>query len=319
MSYSTNLNTYLNPTPETILRRGNYGPVGYQEAPCSVTNPPYPGMLIQLNSDGTVGAQTSVGGNVPKQFAIEDALQGYTINDQYVANNVVRFIIAPPGTILQAPIPAGFSATVGDMMVSYGDGSLVPEDDMGIGTLYTTTANSNTVTNTTAETSFGQTYTIPAKTLQDGDVLKFTVSGFVPSANSTDTLNVKLKMGSTVVAATGAVDITTNDAFQIEMSVVIRTDGASGVMTGGGFASLGVAGTGTGKVITLAPTAVNTNANILVDVTATYSAASTSDQAYMTILDIEKTRSNPQGLLAMAVSNTNNNTNGYEFVDVQIL
>lgn len=319
MSYATNLNTYLNPTPETILRRGNYGPVGYNEAPCSTSGAPYPGMLIQMNSNGTVSVQTAVGGAVPKMFAIEDALQGYTINDQYVANNTVRYIIAPPGTILQVPIPAGFVATIGDMMVSYGDGSLVPEDDMGIGTLYTTTANSDTVTNTAVETSYGQTYTIPANTLQDGDVLKFTVAGFVPSANANDTLNVKLKIGSTVIAATGAVNITANDAFEIEMSAVIRTDGASGFITAGGFTSLGVLGTATGLVARLAPTAINTTANQIIDVTATYNAAHTDNQSYMTILDIEKVRATPQGLLAMAVSNTNNNTNGYEFVDVQIL
>lgn len=320
MSYATNLNTYLNPTPQTILRRGSYGTEHYEEYLCHASNtPPYPGMLVQINSDGTCSVQTSVGGDVPKLIAVEDALQGYTVNDQYTANNVVRVLVAEPGHVVQAPIPTGVAAVVGSIMVSKGDGSWTPQTGLQSTNLYVSNTNSNTVTNTSSQTSFGQTYAIPAASLMAGDVLHIVAQGIAPSTNSTDTLNVALKIGSTTITTTGAVDVANNDIFHIDATVVFRAVGASGSMVAVGTDALGADGTVTAKPFSLTPTSVNTNAALTVDVLATWSVASTSNQVQMNILSIERNRSSVQKGLGMSLSTLNNvSGTGYEFIDVLI-
>ena len=320
MTYAANLNTYLNPTPQTILRKGNYGVIHYEEFPCHASyTPPYPGMLVQINSDGTCSVQTSVGGDVPVMVAVEDALQGHTIDDQYSANNIVRVLIAEPGHMIQGPIPVGVATVVGSMMLSKGDGRWTPQTGLAYTNLYVSNSNSNTVTNTTAQTSFGQTYSIPAASLVAGDILTIVAQGIAPSTNSTDTLNVALKIGSTTVCTTGAVDVTNNDVFHITATVVVRSAGASGSLVAAGSTVLGAAGTATEKVFALTPTTVNTNAALTVDVLATWSVASTSNQVQMNILSIERTRSQRDKPLGMAMTALNNVAGtGYEFVDILV-
>jgi hypothetical protein len=111
------------------------------------------------------------------------------------------------------------------------------------GLLFASVAASAAVSNTTTETAFDQSYTIPANTLKAGDVISGRAQVIATSTNSTDTLNVKLKIGSTVVAATGAVDVANNDVAYIDYAITIRTSGASGTLVATGTASLGVEGT----------------------------------------------------------------------------
>jgi len=319
MSYATNLNTYLNPEPQTILRRGSYGTAHYDEAVCAASGAPYPGMLIMFDSAGKVTVQTSVGGDVPVLVAVEDALQGYTINDQYSVNNVVRFLVAEPGHVVQGPIPVGVATSIGTMLTSAGDGSWKPATGLAYDNLYVSTSNSNTVTNTAVATSFGQTYSIPAASLAVGDILTITAMGVCPSTNSTDTLNVILKFGSTTVAATGATDVANDAEFLIQAKVVVRAVGDSGVVVAAGTTSIGAAGTATDKIFNLTPTAANTNAAIVVDVTATWSVANTGNQVQMNVLSIERTRATKDKPLGMAQTAVNNvSGSGYEFVDILV-
>ena len=320
MTYATNLNSYLNPTPETILRKGNYGYIHYEEWPCSASGtPPYPGMLCLLNSDNTVSVQTSVGGDVPVMVAVENALAGLTVNDQYTANNVVRLLIAEPGHVVQAPIPIGVQTSVGTQMISAGDGSWTPVTGLRTDVLYVTVANSNMVSNVAVATSFGQTYTIPAASLVAGDVLHIVAQGTVPNTTTNTTLNVALKFGSTVIGSTTAIDPANGDMWLIEADIVVRTAGASGTIVATGVEGLGTQATVTAKPFYLGSTSANTNANIVVDVTAAFNAAATTDNTQMNILTIERLRSIGQKPLGMALTALNNvSGSGYEFVDVMV-
>lgn len=321
MSYASNLNTYLNPTPETIVRRGNYESTGYNEAPASGSLvAPYPGMLIQLNSDGTVSVCTQAGGGMPKIFAVEDALQGYTINDQYSQGDIVRYINAEPGHILQGVIPAGFSTSIGTMLQSYGDGSLVPQVASAGTVLYVTNANSTAISNTAAETAFDQYYVFPAKELVAGDVLHIVAQGKINNIVANNTVNVKLKVGSTTIVATGAVAPAASDEFYIDTTLVVRTVGGSGTFVAGGVEALGTSGTVTSKAFYLDSTALNTNANANFTVTATFNAAAVNNNIQMNILSIERMRTTPGASIAQALTAVNNSAGtGYEFVDVLIL
>ncbi len=84
----------------------------------------------------------------------------------------------------------------------------------GSGT-YNRAVSPYTAGTTITETSFDKSVTLPANTLQLGDVLRIRAQGICPSTNSTDTLNIKLKIGSLIVLATGALDVNNNDIVDI--------------------------------------------------------------------------------------------------------
>lgn len=157
-----------------------------------------------------------------------------------------------------------------------------------IRTQYTNTAASAAVTNTVAETAFDKTYVQPANTLRAGDVLKIRLLVRATSTNSTDTLNVKLKIGTTVLAATGAVDVANDDCAYIDVDVVIRTIGATGTLVAMGQTSLGVLGTATFRPAHLASTAVDTTAAQTISATATWSVANAGNSCRLEILSVER-------------------------------
>lgn len=143
-----------------------------------------------------------------------------------------------------------------------------------------TTATSGNVTNVNTETPFDKTISIPANLLSAGAVLKILAKVNVLSGNGTDTLLLKLKLGSQVLCATAAIDVTNGggDLGILQATVTIRSIGASGVATAAGSSGLGVPGTATLRVDGVAGTfTLDTTAANAVSVTATWSAASTSD------------------------------------------
>lgn len=145
---------------------------------------------------------------------------------------------------------------------------------------FATTAASTAVTANAVETTFGQTYTIPAGSLSAGDSLDVFVQG-IATTFSSGTLTVKVKIGSTIFISTGAVTPAANDIFVIQAKGIIRTSGASGTLVVGGLTALGTPGEATnavekGNPAFLASTAIDTTVAQIMDVTGTWSAASNS-------------------------------------------
>ena len=83
-----------------------------------------PGMLLELNSDGEVAPHSVAGGSAYPMFALEDELQGKTIDDEYAADDPVQVWIAGRGDIVNAI--AGAQIAAGDFLVSDGTGKLKP-------------------------------------------------------------------------------------------------------------------------------------------------------------------------------------------------
>lgn len=158
------------------------------------------------------------------------------------------------------------------------------------GLIYVAVAASAAISDTTSETDFDKTVTIPANTLKAGDVIRVRAQAIPTSTNSTDTLTLKLKFGSTVIVATAAVDVANNDIGYIDFEVTIRTIGASGTMVGAGVQALGVPGTVTAKPALLASTTIDTTAAIVVKVSATWSNASASNSVRLDVLNVELLR-----------------------------
>lgn len=290
----------------------------FDEAPADAALSP--GHLLELNSDGEVKRHSQVGGYSSGYWALEDGLRGRTINDAYATADQVSYVVAPRGVVVNARLKAGENASKGSLLQSAGDGSLMVIDSQGQSVLYANSARSASVTNTTVETAFDKTHTIPAKFLRVGDVLRVRVQCIATSTNSTDTLTLKLKIGSTVVVATAAVDVANNDVGFIEALFVVRTIGATGTIVATGQAGLGVAGTATMRPFYLAETTVDTTGTLALTVTATWSVASASNVVYLDILNVSLERTDANVPVAMAVEALDNSAGVAEdFVAAQTL
>lgn len=174
-----------------------------------------------------------------------------------------------------------------------GSGSIIeaiPAIEGGTNVVYANVADSTSVTNTTDETAFSLSKTIAGTELQVGDVIQVRVRTHCVSTNSTDTLNIKLKFGSVVIAATGAVDVANSDTGYIDAMAVIRTVGASGKVSASSTVALGVIGTVTAKPYRLDETTLDTSGTVAITVTATWSVASASNDVILEDLIVLKHR-----------------------------
>lgn len=158
--------------------------------------------------------------------------------------------------------------------------------------VFTNTAASTAVSNTTTETLFDQFCTIPAKHLQPGQLIKIKYQGIATATNSTDTLAIKLYIGGltgTVLISHAATDVANNDVFMGEYDLIIRTIGASGTMVGRGtYKSVPAAeGTMTIKDDILASTAIDTKTSKVIGVSATWSVANAGNSCRLDFLTVE--------------------------------
>ena len=109
----------MSTTPKRIHLRGS----GIQEEAIAASAI-RPGDLIDVDTNGKVAKHASAGGWAEKAFALEDALQGKDIDQNYAADDRVSFVIAHPGDIVLAWLSGGETATKGSYLTSNGDGSL---------------------------------------------------------------------------------------------------------------------------------------------------------------------------------------------------
>lgn len=158
--------------------------------------------------------------------------------------------------------------------------------------LYVNTAASTAITNSTAETAFSTSHTIPANSLLAGTVLKIRYQGIATATNSTDTLTVRLRIGGltgTVLHAHTATDVANNDVWQGWYDVVIRTVGASGTMVGFGARKNAPAaeGTATWQDDILASTTIDTTAAQTINVTGQWSVANAGNSCRLDVMMVE--------------------------------
>lgn len=99
-----------------------------------------PGHLIEQTStalslgNGTAKVHATEGGYAERIFAVEDALQGKLISDAYANAAVVSAEVAEPGAVVNAWLKAGENVSIGDRLISAGDGMLIEDGSEGSGT-----------------------------------------------------------------------------------------------------------------------------------------------------------------------------------------
>lgn len=158
---------------------------------------------------------------------------------------------------------------------------------------YANIAASAAISNTTAETAFDASYSIPAGNLRPGSLIKVRYQGIVTAQNATDTLLVRLRIGGVAGTAllTGtATDAAVSDVFAGEWTGIIRTIGASGTIVGYGthVDVPEVSGTAVHDVTEiLASTAIDTTVAQVLNATATWSVASASNSCRLDLMVVE--------------------------------
>lgn len=84
-----------------------------------------PGMLIELMSTEKVRAHADPDGPItPKMWALENELEGEGIDDAYAADEKVQCWVTVPGEQVYALLADGENASIGEKLVSNGNGYL---------------------------------------------------------------------------------------------------------------------------------------------------------------------------------------------------
>jgi hypothetical protein len=241
----------------------------------------YPGHLLQLQSDGSVQPHQTAGARVPIRVAVEDAYQGSVKSTPYSANNVTMFQLCAKGDLMLMQVAGGQNVAEGDELMSSGDGTL---SSLFGPVLYNITASSTNLTNTNTETTFSNgTYSISANQLRAGDVIRISGTAEVLVQNSTNTNRFKVKLGSSVLADSTALNLAANADVNFDVAVTVRTIGAAGTFVSQGSINETQAN--------LDSTAINTQIANNVTVTDTQSAISVNNVAVLTQLKITVERS----------------------------
>lgn len=111
-----------------------------------------------------------------------------------------------------------------------------PAPAIGGGLVYvnTTIPAGNTVSNSTSETAFSSSYTIPAATMAVGKFIRIKLRGTYGSALLLPgNITGKIKFGSTVIVSTGAIPLTLNLSdlgWFAEVEAFVTADGAGGAV-----------------------------------------------------------------------------------------
>lgn len=164
------------------------------------------------------------------------------------------------------------------------------------GTIFSQTASSPAITNTTATSLlFGAgvgTRTLPANLFRAGTRVRVHMSGTLATdAVAPGTLNIELKLGSTVVCSTTAttlVAVTGTKTWFADMEVTCQTAGASGVLQAAGqFGFYSAAGVKqTWSMDNTNTTSFSTTGTLTVAVNATFGTADTDNSMLSTMSEV---------------------------------
>jgi len=154
-------------------------------------------------------------------------------------------------------------------------------------------AAGSTVGNTSTETDFSKTVTIPANTLKVGDVVTVRGAQTVPNTNSTDTLTILTYFGADTAgtakqaASTGAVDMVDNDIGFQEYHIEVRSIGATGTAYPIGHHVLDAPGTLSTKVVGALISNVDFTKDIVIKQAAKWSVANAGNNVIQQTLQVE--------------------------------
>lgn len=254
----------------------------------------YPGHLLEYTSAGKYQKNSQMGLPCELIVALENALVGGTITDAYAADETALLRFVGRGERFQGRVAAAATAlAVADRVVSNGAGGFRKANGLNRN-LFAAAAAATALNTHTAETAFDVSYTLPKNSLRAGDILHIrAVVNFANASNSTETALIRLKIGSTTIAATVALDHAAGDVAVINATLHVRAVGAAGSILAFGHKSAGVPTTVAApqtQGFYLAPTAIDTTVAQAITVTQQNSGsnANTGGQLTDLVVDIER-------------------------------
>lgn len=221
-----------------------------------------------LLHDGTKSLNLAVADDAAAAFAIKEAANSYLT---IVTSNDSESVAVGKRLTTTDGVASGTVRVVG-------------------GRAYSSTAASDPVTNSTVETLFNTTYSMPASTLKAGSRVRIRYQGIATSTNGTDTLTIRCYLGGlagTALVTTIAVDVANNDTFYGDVEVICRTAGTAGTFVANAFyQDPDVAGTAP-KWSYVASTAIDTTAVQVIGVSADWGAAHGDNSARLDMLSVD--------------------------------
>ena len=150
-------------------------------------------------------------------------------------------------------------------------------------------AAADRITNVAVATAFATTKTLDVSELRVGDRLQFRAAVKAVSTSSTNTLACSLKLGSVALASSPATDVANDDIVTFSGEIEIKATGVSGVIQGFLHTVCLLAATPAAMPALVGPSqAIDLSADLSVTVTATWSAASASNQADLVELSLRR-------------------------------
>lgn len=149
---------------------------------------------------------------------------------------------------------------------------------------FSQTADSTVIQNTTVETAFSVSRSLPANALRAGSCVRVKALIRVVNANGTDTLTIRGRLGTLDIVVSSAVDVAANDTIWVEYWVKTRAaPGASVDVVGAGAIIFSTGSEGTLSTASMLPDAqtLNTAGPLVVDITAQWSVANANNQVKM--------------------------------------
>lgn len=108
----------------TIKAKRYHDIVNEEEAASAIT----PGQLVELLADGTVQAHSTAGGNAARRVALENELEGGTVEDDYAAGDQVFVWEVAPGEEVLVAIESADDPSPGTRLESAGNGNTTIAD-----------------------------------------------------------------------------------------------------------------------------------------------------------------------------------------------
>lgn len=255
----------------------------------------YPGHVVEktsaATSPATVQKQSSYGKKAERLIALEDALQGKIISQAFATSDIVPLLMGDPGDLAYLRLPAGAAAvTKNAKLILNGDGCVVLA--AGLARPYYSNVAVSAAAGTSSATivAFDKTFSFPANFLKVGDAIRIRAAVKFTATHTTDTAVLTIKIGTTTIIATTAVDVADNDVGYIDLLLTVLTVGATGTFAVSGSWSVGVPGTATAKPFYLIPTAIDTTAAQTVTPYVTFSASDAGNAAVLEQLVAEVER-----------------------------
>lgn len=142
-------------------------------------------------------------------------------------------------------------------------------------------AAGTTLTNTTTETALSAGIPIPANRITAaGTVVRVRARVRIPGTHTTDTLRIRARLDSaagTLLGASSAVDVANGDMGLIDLTLTVRSVGASGTLSSAGIATIASTSVVTGS----ATFAFDTTVAHPIVITGEWSVADSGNQAYL--------------------------------------